>query len=112
MDKGRGGESYLLAGPAVTYKRMMEMWQAICGIPAPRLWLPGWTAGLSSRLVGGLEPIFKLKTALSSEVLATQANYTFYATADKARRELGWQPRPLEQTFKEVLDGKLAQRKK
>jgi nucleoside-diphosphate-sugar epimerase len=29
----------------------------------------------------------------------------------KATRELGWQPRPLEQTFKEVLDSKLARRK-
>ncbi len=112
MDKGRNGESYILAGPAVTYKQMMEMWQDICSIPAPRLWLPGWTAGLSSHLVGGLEQVFRLKTALSSEVLATQADYTYYATADKARRELGWQPRPLEQTFKEVLDSKLAQRKK
>jgi dihydroflavonol-4-reductase len=111
MDKARSGESYILAGPAVTYKRMMEMWQGLCGIPAPRLWLPGWTAGLSSRLVGGLEQAFKLKTALSSEALATQANYTFYATPDKARRELGWQARPLEQTFKEVLDDKLAQQK-
>jgi nucleoside-diphosphate-sugar epimerase len=48
----------------------------------------------------------------ASEALATQADYTFYATADKARRDLGWQPRPLEATFKEVLDGKLARRKK
>ncbi len=112
MDKGRNGEPYILAGPVMTYKQMMEMWQDICGIPAPRLWLPGWTAGLSSQLVGGLEQVFKLKTALSSEVLATQADCTYYATADKARRELGWQPRPLEQAFKEVLDDKLAQRKK
>jgi hypothetical protein len=42
----------------------------------------------------------------------SNADYTFYATADKARRELGWQPRPLEQTFQEVLDHKLAPRKK
>jgi len=112
MEKGRTGESYILAGPPLTYKQMLEMWQTICGIPAPKLWLPGWTASLSSQLVGGLERVFKLKTALSSEALATQADYTFYATADKAKRELGWQPRPLEQTFKEVLDDKLTQRKK
>jgi nucleoside-diphosphate-sugar epimerase len=111
VDKGRSGESYILAGPSLTYKQMMEMWQGICGIPAPRLWLPGWTASLSSQLIGGLEKVFKLKTALSSEALATQADYTYYATADKARRELGWQPRPLEQTFKEVLDSKLTRRK-
>jgi dihydroflavonol-4-reductase len=112
MDKGRNGESYILAGPSLTFKQIMEMWQGICGIPAPRLWLPGWTAGLSSGLVGGLEKVFQLKMALSSEALATQADYTFYAAADKARRELGWQPRPLEATFKEVLDDKLARRKK
>jgi dihydroflavonol-4-reductase len=112
MDKGRNGESYILTGPAITYKQMMEMWQSICGVPAPKLWLPGWTAALSAQLVGGLEKVFKLKTALSSEALMTQADYTFYSTADKAQRELGWQPRPLEATFKEVLADRLAQRQK
>ncbi len=112
MDRGRVGEAYMLTGPALTYKAMMEMWQSICGLPAPKVWLPGWTAALSAQLVGGLEKAFKLKMALSSEALMTQADYTFYAAADKAKRELGWQLRPLEQTFKEVLDAKLAQRKK
>jgi dihydroflavonol-4-reductase len=112
MEKGRNGESYILAGPALTYKQMMGMWQSICGVPAPKVWLPAWTASLSAQLVGGLEKAFKLKTALSSEALMTQADYTFYSTSDKAKRELGWQPRPLEQTFQEVLANKLAQRKK
>jgi len=111
MEKGHNGESYILAGPSLSYKQMMEMWQSICGVPAPKIWLPGWTADLSASLVAGLEKVFKLKMTLSSEALTTQADYTFYAKADKARRELGWQPRPLEQTFKEVLDDKLARRK-
>jgi nucleoside-diphosphate-sugar epimerase len=112
LEKGRVGESYILAGPCLTYKQIMEVWQTICGIPAPKIWLPGWTASLGAKLVGGLERVFKLKIALSSEALATQADYTFYATAAKAKNELGWQPRPLEQTFQEVLDYKLARRKK
>jgi len=111
MEQGRNGESYILAGPSLTYKQMMEMWQSICGISAPKIWLPGWTASLSASLVGGLEQIFKLQMALSSEALTTQADYTFYATPDKAQRELGWQPRPIGQTFKEVLEYKIAQRK-
>jgi dihydroflavonol-4-reductase len=112
LEKGRNGESYILTGPAITYQQMMEMWQSICGVPAPKVWLPGWAAALSSRLVGGLEQAFKLKIALSSEALMTQADYTYYGTADKAQREFGWQPRPLEATFTEVLDDKLARRKK
>jgi dihydroflavonol-4-reductase len=111
MEQGRSGESYILAGPSLTYKQMMEMWQSICGIPAPRVWLPGWTAGFSASLAGGLEKFLKLPMALSSEALNVLADSTFYATADKAKRELGWQPRPIEQTFKEVLDDKLARRK-
>ena len=112
MEKGRQGESYILAGPTITYKQMMEMWQSICGVPAPKLWLPGWTAALSAHIVSGLEKTFNLKTSLSSEALMTQADYTYYSTSDKAKRELGWQPRPLEVTFKEVLNDKLALRKK
>ena len=112
LEKGRNGESYILAGPAITYKKMMEMWQSICGISAPKVWLPGWAAALSSQLVSGLEKIFKLQVALSSEVLMTQADYTFFASADKAKRELGWQPRPLETAFKEVLAAKLTLRQK
>jgi dihydroflavonol-4-reductase len=111
MDKGRSGESYILSGPPLSYKQIMEMWQAICGIPAPKIWLPGWTASLSASLAGGLEKFLKLPMAFSSEALNVLADSTFYATADKARRELGWQPRPIEQTFKEVLADKIAQRK-
>jgi nucleoside-diphosphate-sugar epimerase len=112
MEKGRSAESYILAGPPMTYKAMMEMWQSICGLSAPKVWLPGWTAALSAQLVGGLEKVFHLKLALSSEVLMTQADYTYYGSADKARRELGWQPLPLKAVFKEVLEAKLTQRKK
>jgi nucleoside-diphosphate-sugar epimerase len=112
LEKGRSGESYILAGPSITYKAMMEMWQGICGVPAPRVWLPGWSAALSAKMLSGLERVFKLKMFFSSEALMTQADYTFYGSAAKAERELNWQPRPLETTFKEVLDAKLTQRKK
>jgi nucleoside-diphosphate-sugar epimerase len=112
MEKGRSGESYILAGPCLTYKQMMETWQKICGVPAPKLWLPGWTAHLSAVLMSGLERIFRLKMALSAEALETQADYTFFASAEKAKRELGWQPRPLDQTFQEVLNFKLALRRR
>ena len=112
MEQGRNGEAYILSGPSLTYKQMMEQWQTICGVPAPKIWLPGGMAKASSKAVSVLERAFKLKLALSSEALETQANYTFYASAAKAQRELGWQPRPLEQTFKEVLDYKMARRKK
>lgn len=32
------------------------------------------------------------------------ADYTFWVTADKAKRELGWTLRPLDETLREVLE--------
>jgi dihydroflavonol-4-reductase len=112
MEKGRIGESYILAGPAMTYQEAMRMWQRLTGVPAPKIWLPDSVAGAAAGLIGLLERAFNLKLSYSSEALATLDHYTFYASAEKAHRELGWQPRPVEQVFKEVLDYTLSQRQR
>jgi nucleoside-diphosphate-sugar epimerase len=104
MEKGRIGEAYILAGPALQYRDVFKMWSKITGLRGPLMWMPEGAAGAMSSVVGLMERAFKLKTSLSSEALATFNNYTFYGSADKAKRELGWQPRPVEQVFKEVLD--------
>lgn len=103
LEKGRIGESYILAGPPLTYKEAMQMWEKITGVPAPKAWVPGWVADGLSRLVSLPERVLGLRTAFSSEALRTQADYTFFGTAEKAKRELGWQPRPVEETFRETL---------
>jgi hypothetical protein len=36
---------------------------------------------------------------------------TGYGAAEKAKRELGWQPRPIVSTFNEVLEYEMAKRK-
>lgn len=112
MDKGKIGESYIIAGPALTYRAAMELWQKLTGQPAPKVWLPGWLAGGASSFVGLLENTLNVKLMFSAEALRSMNNYTFYGRADKAQRELTWQPRPLEQTFMEVLNYEIAQRKR
>lgn len=104
MEKGRPGESYILAGPPLTYKEVMKVLEQIAGIPAPRVWLPGWMASGMSKIVGFMERAFGLRIEFSSEALAAVADYTFFGSADKAKRELGWQPRPVEETLRETLE--------
>ncbi len=111
MEKGRPGESYVIAGPSLTYRQLMEQCETLAGIPAPGLWIPGWMTRLMSVLVRPLEMI-GMDLQLSSEGLRTLADCTFWATAEKARRELGWAPRPLEAALKEVLDYEMAKMKK
>lgn len=103
MEKGQPGQSYILAGPCLTYRQTFELCEKVTGIPATKLWAPGWLAAGLAALVGALEPL-GLKTQFSSEALGTLADYTFWGSADKAKRELGWQPRPVEETLREILE--------
>ncbi len=89
LEKGKPGESYILAGPSLTHKEAMQIMEKITGIPAPKIWAPGWLAGGMARVVGLLERTFGLRTEFSSEALASLADYTFFGSAEKAKRELG-----------------------
>jgi len=111
LEKGQLGQNYILAGPPLTYRQVFEKCEAVVGIPATKLWAPGWAAAAAARLVGGLEAL-GVKSEFSSEALGSLADYTFWGSAEKAKRELGWTHRPLEETLKDIFDEALAQRKK
>jgi nucleoside-diphosphate-sugar epimerase len=104
LEKGKPGESYILAGPPLTYKEAMLILEKIAGVPAPRIYMPGWMAAGMARVVGFFERTVGLRTELSSEALSMMADYTFFGSAEKANRELGWQSRPVEETFRETLE--------
>jgi nucleoside-diphosphate-sugar epimerase len=102
MQTGRAGETYVLAGEAITYKQLFEMCEQLTGIPAAKLWLPGWAAGALSAPVRLLEAV-GIQGAFPSEGLAALNDYTYWATAQKAQQQLGWKRRPLDETLREVL---------
>jgi dihydroflavonol-4-reductase len=101
-------ECYILAGPPLTYREAMQQWAQLTDVPAPKLWLPDWFVGATARWMGWLERS-GVRLPPGAEAVRTLANYTFYGNSEKAQRELGWQPRPIEETFRSVLA--LAQKK-
>lgn len=102
LEKGQTGQSYILAGEPVTYRQTFEILERISGLPAAKLWAPGWAASGMSAFVALLESA-GLRLPFSAEALATLDDYTFWGSADKAKRELGWTPRPLEAVLAEIL---------
>jgi nucleoside-diphosphate-sugar epimerase len=109
LEKGRPGQNYILAGPCLTYRQVFEVCEKITGIPATKVWAPGWLAAGLSKLAGLFEAM-GVRMQFSAEALGSLADYTFWASADKAQRELGWTPRPVEATLRDVLED-LRQRK-
>ena len=49
---------------------------------------------------------------LSAEAMSFQVDYTFWAKSDKAKRELGWTLRPVQEVFQEILNYEMKKRGK
>lgn len=93
-ERGRPGESYILAGPTFNMRQVVELWAEISGRPAPLLYLPPALVKPFAPLMAWLNRFVALPELLSAEAIKmTGASYL--ARSDKARQELGWQTRPV-----------------
>jgi nucleoside-diphosphate-sugar epimerase len=88
-ERARPGETYFLAGPALTLRELFAAAERATGLPGPRLWLP---SGLARVLAGALQG---LRPGLAAALRAYSGG-AFIARSEKAARDLGWQPRPIE----------------
>jgi dihydroflavonol-4-reductase len=101
-ERGRSGERYLLSGENITTDRLVEEVTSITGVPGPRFTAPAFLLGV---LVKGLELFSSVSgkpPAVTSDVLEILGRYAWYDTS-KARRELGWTPRPLRDTLADTI---------
>ena len=90
MERGRAGESYIVAGEPNTLIDAIEMAERITGIPAPRMRpSPGFVRFLAA--------------LTRSELLRVSAGATYLGSNAKAKRELGLPHRPLEEGLRETL---------
>jgi nucleoside-diphosphate-sugar epimerase len=108
LDKGRVGEAYIISGPVTTVRGAIEVVAGLTGKKAPKHALP---TGLMKALV----PIGRLVGKLMGqqpnlrELIASADGVTFWATYEKAAKELGYEPRGLEEGLRAMLaaDGRL-----
>lgn len=104
LTRGRKGERYILGGTNMTLREILEMVAGIAGRKTPRLRLPyglvlpaaylmeGW-----ARISGGQEP----RATVDSIRMSKQR--MFYSS-EKAKRELGYAPRPPGEAFRDALE--------
>lgn len=102
-EKGKIGESYILAGPAIPLGEMVDFWAHLTGKRAPGLRIPSEFLRPFAPLMGALESIVPLPPIFSREAIAS-LGATYMARSDKARAQLGWQTRPLQTGMLETFD--------
>jgi nucleoside-diphosphate-sugar epimerase len=93
MEKGKPGETYIIAGPAHTLVDALAIAEKATGIPAPRMQAPPALMKAMAGAMGLVERFVKLPDAYTSEGLRVSAGVTYLGSNAKARRELGYMPR-------------------
>ena len=94
-EKGKPGESYILAGPAIPLGEMIDFWGHLTGKSAPLLRIPANFVKPFAPLVGTMSNTLSLPEMYSKDSVNV-LGATYMARADKARAELGWTTRPLQ----------------
>jgi dihydroflavonol-4-reductase len=101
-EKGRPGESYILAGPAIPLGEIVDFWGMITGKPGPNVSVPARLVQPFGPAVGALSDTLPLPKMYSRETAAV-LSYTYMARSDKAKKELGWKPRSLQVGMSETF---------
>jgi nucleoside-diphosphate-sugar epimerase len=102
LDKGELGETYVISGPVTTMREAIETVAAATGRKAPKRAMP-------VGLLKAMTPIGPLVGKLMGqppnlrELISSADGVTFWASHEKASRELGYAPRGMEEGLRQTL---------
>ena len=101
-DRGRAGERYILSGTWRSLPEMAALVKEISGRDGSRPVLPVWIARAAARIAGGLPGLSSKYPAFTLDALIAIGKHR-KVSCEKARRELGYAPRPLEVTLRDTF---------
>lgn len=111
MEKARAGSTYIVCGPSHTLEDAMTLASRLTGkrkpfvVPPFMLQMTGWLTSL-------VAPFVRLPEMYHPEALRVQAGVTYLGDNSRAKMDLGYRPRPLEEGLKETLEYELGKMKK
>ena len=103
LDKGKLGETYVISGPATTMREAIETVARASGRKAPKRALP---TGLMKAMIPFGPVVGKVMGQPPNlrEIITSADGVTFWASYEKAERELGYSPRGMEEGLRQTLE--------
>ena len=97
LDRGEIGRSYVLSGPTTSLRDAIDVAARVGGKQPPRIRIP-------TRLLRAMAPVGKIiGQANLAEVVSASAGVTYWASADRAKAELGFEAREIEQGMRDTF---------
>src|SRR5271165_2696204 len=104
MEKAIPGERYILGSENLTLKQILDKLAAITGLPSPKVKLPyamAYATGVVDTLVTGTIRKREPRVTLDSVRMGRKK---MFVTSAKAQRELGWNPRPVDDALRRAVE--------
>ena len=102
LDSGKVGEQYVLGGDITTNRELIETIAQIGGRKAPKRAMPTGLIKAVAPLGPAVGPLMGYPPNMRELVTSTDG-VTFWASSEKAKRELGYSPRDLRATITDTL---------
>jgi nucleoside-diphosphate-sugar epimerase len=102
MEKGQAARTYMTCGPTHTLVEALQIARGITAVPLPPI-VPPWVLKLLAAGMVLAERLLPVPDAFTAEGLRVAAGTTYIGDNTRARRELGWEPRALEEGLRETL---------
>jgi len=102
-EKGQSGETYILSGEHITIQEIFTELEKLIGIKQPRFKMPYWILRVSLIFAPMFYKLTKRKplfTRYSIRTLRSNAD----VTSAKAKKELGFQPRPIRESMRDHVE--------
>ena len=103
MEHGTPGEAYIIAGPCHTLEEVIEKAAAITGRKAPSFRVGAPVMRGLARMMEAVGAVVPLPAAYTGESLRVTAGVTYLGDNAKAKRELDYRPRSLDDGLPETL---------
>ena len=97
-DKGVSGERYILGGENLSWPELIDHVAAVSGINCPVMVMPPQTARVAQ-----IREAMKLPSALPAEGFGLMSK-DWRFSSEKAKRELGYTTRPIDETIAETVE--------
>jgi dihydroflavonol-4-reductase len=103
-EKGAVGESYILGGENRTLQWILETVAEFSGQPPPRIRLPHWFVTPLAHIWEGVTRIRGAGEPMLTVDSVRMARKLMYFSSEKARRELGYSPRPAVEALRDEVE--------
>ena len=103
MERGKVGNRYILGGESIPLKKLLEHVAAISGRDSLRVPVPGQLAEVTAAILEFMaDHVTRTPPSATAEAVRIALRSTALST-ERARRELGYAPRPIESALRETI---------